>query len=123
MPSGPATPSAGETHPAERVLVVTNEDLADANEVPREIRPFLDIAEEIYVVAPTLTSWLEWLATDIDGARAAADERLHKVYDHMQADGLQPRGTIGDEDQVLAIADALADFDADLIVLATARPR
>jgi hypothetical protein len=35
----------------------------------------------------------------------------------MHADGLAPRGTIGDEDQVLAIADALADFDADLIVL------
>jgi hypothetical protein len=98
-------------------LVVTNEDLADANAVPSDIRPLLDAAEEVYVIAPTLTSWLEWLASDIDGARAAADERLHRVFDHMHADGLAPRGTIGDEDQVLAIADALADFDADLIVL------
>jgi hypothetical protein len=98
-------------------LVVTNEDLADANAVPSDIRPLLDAAEEVYVIAPTLTSWLEWLASDIDGARAAADERLHRVFDHMHADGLAPRGAIGDEDQVLAIADALADFDADLIVL------
>jgi hypothetical protein len=111
------TRSAGETPLAERVLVVTNEDLAEANEVPKEIRPFLDAAEEIYVIAPTLTSWLQWLASDVDGARTSADERLHKVFDHMHADGLAPRGAIGDEDQVLAIADALADFDADLIVL------
>jgi hypothetical protein len=102
---------------AERVLVVTNEDLAEADAVPTEIRPFLDEAEEIYVIAPTLTSWLEWVASDIDGARVAADQRLHRVFDHMHADGLQPQGSVGDEDQVVAIADALADFDADLIVL------
>lgn len=39
--------SADSRAPAERVLVVTNEDLADANAVPREIRPLLDAAEEI----------------------------------------------------------------------------
>ncbi len=117
MPPEPVTQSARERPLAGRVLVVTNEDLADANEVPREIRPLLDPAEEIYVIAPTLTSWLQWLASDVDGARTSADERLHKVFDHMHADGLAPRGAIGDEDQVLAIADALADFDADLIVL------
>ncbi|MGH2966916.1 MAG: hypothetical protein ACRDMH_16260 [Solirubrobacterales bacterium] len=117
MPPDSITQPASEVPPAERVLVVTNEDLAEATEVPTEIRPLLDSAEEVYVVAPTLTSWLQWLASDIDGARTSADERLHRVFDHMHADGLEPRGTIGDEDQVLAIADVLADFDADLIVL------
>jgi hypothetical protein len=96
---------------------VTNEELAEANEVPEAIRPLLDGAEEIYVIAPTLTSWLQWVASDVDGARVTADERLHRVFEHMHADGLRPRGSVGDEDQVVAIADALADFDADLIVL------
>jgi hypothetical protein len=96
---------------------VTNEELAKANEVPEEIHPLLDAAEEIYVIAPTLTSWLEWVASDVDGARVAADQRLHRVFDHMHADGLRPRGSVGDEDQVVAIADALAEFGADLIVL------
>jgi hypothetical protein len=117
VPFQSVTQSADLGAPAERVLVVTNEDLADANEVPREIRPLLDAAEEIYVVAPTLTSWLQWVASDVDGARVSADQRLQKVFDHMNADGFEPRGAIGDEDQVVAIADALADFDADLIVL------
>jgi hypothetical protein len=102
---------------AERILVLTNEHLADANEVPESLLPYIDEAKEIYVVAPTLTTWLQSLAGDIDRARVSADERLHTVFDHMHASGLEAHGTIGDEDQVAAIADALADFDADLIVL------
>ena len=54
---------------AQRVLVLTNEILADANEVPEAIRPLLEEAEEICVIAPTLTTWLQWVATDLDGAR------------------------------------------------------
>jgi hypothetical protein len=101
----------------ERILVLTNEHLADANAVPEALLPFIDEAQEIYVVAPTLTTWLQSLAGDIDRARVSADERLHKVFDHMHASGLEADGTVGDEDQIAAIADALADFDADLIVL------
>jgi hypothetical protein len=100
-----------------RTLVVSNETLADANEVPESLLPFIEEADEIYVVAPTLTTWLQSLAGDIDGARVSADERLHTVFDHMHASGLDPHGAVGDEDQVAAIADALAEFDADLIVL------
>jgi hypothetical protein len=96
---------------------VSNELLAEANEVPKAIRPLVDDAEEIYVIAPTLTSRLQWVASDVDGARVAADERLHTVFDHMHANGLKPQGTVGSDDQLVAIADALAEFDADLIVL------
>jgi hypothetical protein len=102
---------------AKRVLVVTNEILADANEVPASIRPIVEEADEIYVIAPTLTTWLQWLASDVDHARVSADERLQTVFDHMHAGGLEPAGTAGGENQVTAIADALAHFDADLIVL------
>ena len=117
MGSGHTELHASATPTARRVLVVTNETLAEANEIPAPIRPFLDAAEDIYVIAPTLTTWLEWVATDVDGARVSADERLRTVFDHMRAGGLRPHGAVGAEDQVLAIADALADFDADLIVL------
>jgi hypothetical protein len=103
--------------PAKRVLLLTSEDLADANEVPEPIRPLIEEAEDIYVLAPTLTTWLQWVATDVDRARVSADERLHRVFDHMHADGLAARGTVADENQVVAIADALLEFDADLIVL------
>ena len=106
---------AGPT--AQRVLVVTNEDLATANEVPPAMRPLLDEAEEIYVVAPTLTTWTHWLTDDRDNEVVAADARLRTAFDHMVASDLQPNGTVGAENQVTAIADALAQFDADLIIL------
>ncbi len=102
---------------ARRVLVLTNEDLADANEVPAAIRPIIDEAEAVYVVAPILTSWMQWLCDERDSAQAAADQRLRTVFDHMRAGGLEPRGTVGAENQVTAIADALAQFKADLIVV------
>ena len=97
------------------VLVLTNEDLAD--EVPAPLRPLVEHAEEIYVVAPALTTWMHWLTDDRDDALVAADERLRTVFAHMQAGGLKPHGEVGAEDQVTAIADALARFDANLIVL------
>jgi hypothetical protein len=112
-----ALPEPCAAPPARRVLLLTSEDLADANEVPEAIRPLIEEAEDIYVLAPALTTWLQWVATDVDGARVAADERLQRVFDHMHADGLAPRGAVADENQVVAIADALLDFDADLIVL------
>src|SRR5688500_10084842 len=102
---------------ARRVLVVTSEDLAEDNEVPQPIRPLVADAEEIYVVTPTLTSRMQWLTDEKDQARTDADERLRTVFAHMHADGLEPHGTVGAEDPVTAISDALADFDADLIVL------
>jgi hypothetical protein len=102
---------------ARRVLVVTDETLASANEVPQPILDHIERADEVYVVAPTLTTWLQSLTGDIDGARASADERLRTVFNHMDASGLESRGTVGDEDQVNAIADALDAFSADLILL------
>ena len=100
-----------------RVLAITDENLAEANEVPEPIRPLVDHAAEIYVLAPTLTTRLQWLTDDSDRAHMAAGERLRTVFDHMHAGGLVARGRVGDEDQVTAIADALADFDADLLLL------
>ena len=122
MPPRDATQQAQAAPPAKRVLVLTSEDLADANEVPKPLRPLIEEAEDIYVLAPTLTTWLQWVASDVDRARVTADKRLRRVFDHMHADGLAPRGTVADEDQVVAIADALADFDADLIVLRLHEP-
>ena len=90
--------------PAKRVLLLTSEDLADANEVPEPIRPLIEEAEDIYVIARARTE-------------ANKPKDLHRVFNHMHADGLAPRGMVADENQLVAIADALLEFDADLIVL------
>ena len=100
-----------------RVLIVSDENLAEENEVPAPLRPLLDDADDVYVVAPTLTTPLQSLTGDIDHAHDSAADRLTRLFEHMYASGLHPHGTVGDEDQLAAIGDALADFDADLIVL------
>jgi hypothetical protein len=105
MPPRDATQQAQAAPPAKRVLLLTSEDLADANEVPKPLRPLIEEAEDIYVLAPTLTTWLQWVASDVDRARVTADKRLRRVFDHMHADGLAPRGTVADEDQVVMIED------------------
>ncbi|MGH2909162.1 MAG: hypothetical protein ACRDK8_07700 [Solirubrobacteraceae bacterium] len=63
------------------MLVVTDENLASANEVPGAILAQIEQAAaqtehaaEVYVVAPTLTTRLQSLTGDIDGARTSADE-------------------------------------------------
>jgi hypothetical protein len=117
-----ATQQRQAAQPARRVLLLTSENLAKANEVPEHVRQLIDDAEEIRILAPTLTTWLQWLASDVDAARLVADERLQRVFDHMHADGIAPKGMVADEDQVVAIGDALAEFDADLIVLRLHHP-
>lgn len=114
--SSPPADSRPEVSMRPRVLMITDESLAKANEVPPAILPLVDQAE-VFVVAPTLTTRLQSLTGDIDDARSRAQARLRTVFHHMHADGLEPQGGIGDEDQVAAIADALASFDADLMVL------
>jgi hypothetical protein len=130
-PRGRATPDAqrselggDRSQMARRVLVVTDENLASANEVPGAILAQIEQAAaqtehaaEVYVVAPTLTTRLQSLTGDIDGARTSAGERLRTVFEHMGASGLEFHGTVGDEDQVTALADALDRFPADLILL------
>ena len=81
-------PGSDEDRKASRVLVVTDETLASANEVPKPILDQIEQAGEVYIVAPTLTTWLQSLTGDIDGARASADERLRTVFDHVDASGL-----------------------------------
>jgi hypothetical protein len=51
MPPRDATQQAQAAPPAKRVLLLTSEDLADANEVPKPLRPLIEEAEDIYVLA------------------------------------------------------------------------
>jgi len=109
----------------ERLLILANEFVPDAREsMSSEHRRAFDEADEILVIAPTLTTRLQSWVSDIDGARALADERMRRIVADM-GDAGQERagGAVGDEDQVLAVADALAEFSADRLVVVVRDPR
>jgi hypothetical protein len=109
---------------AKRVLIIANEAVADRPAgVPEVVRRQVLEAEEVRVIAPTLTTRLQSWVSDIDAAAAAADERMNAIVGSIEASG-QPaaRGDVGDQDPVQAVADALAVFPADALILAVHAP-
>jgi hypothetical protein len=109
---------------AKRVLIIANEAVADRPAgVPDVVRRQVLEADEVRVVAPMLTGRLQSWVSDIDAAALAADQRMQAIVGSIGAAGQgAARGQIGDEDPLQAVADALAVFPADALILAVHAP-
>jgi len=110
---------AAETPPGtHRVLVVANETVG-GQALLETLGRIAQPGTELLVVAPALPSRVRHWASDVDGARADAERRLQETVSHLGSTGLTVRGEVGDDDPLLAIADALRTFGADEIVIST----
>jgi hypothetical protein len=103
-----------------RLLILTADPSAETN--LRE--PLEEIAGgeelEVKVVAPLRPeSTLDLVTGDIDDAKAGAEERAERSAEESEEAESVTRADadVGDADQLLAIGDALAEFEADHIVL------
>jgi hypothetical protein len=107
-----------------RILIIASEAVADRpGGVPEAVRRQVLAAEEVRVVGPTLTSRLQSWTSDIDAAATSADDRVRAIVESIQTTGQRAsRGSVGDEDPLQAIADALAVFPADALILAVHTP-
>jgi nucleotide-binding universal stress UspA family protein len=104
---------------ARRVLVVVNEN-ADRDELHAALHErVVRTRADVLVVAPALNSRLRHWLSDEDAARRQADERLCRCVEQLRLSGFAAEGLIGDSDPVQAIEDALALFEADVLVIAT----
>jgi hypothetical protein len=104
----------------DRVLIIANALITNARRsLPTSLRQHDNHAREVLVIAPMLTTRLQCLTSDIDDAHHAAQQRLRDIAADMSTFRTPPLTTIGDENQVLAVADALATFDADACVVVT----
>jgi hypothetical protein len=74
---------------------------------------------ELLVVAPVLASPLHYVANDERAEVADAEARLAAVVDGLHAAGFDARGTVGDDDPVQALGDALAEFPAVEVLVVT----
>jgi hypothetical protein len=72
---------------------------------------------EAFVVCPARVSSLRHWTSNIDGARAQAQQTLEEILARFRDEGIEARGAVGDEDPVRAIEDALRTFGADEIVV------
>ena len=115
-----ATPS-GE---AQRVLVLANETVSAA-ELIEELRRIDQAGHAQYFVCvpanPVDTGQAQhkgaafiWEATG-----EAAQQRLDHTLDIMRTEGLQAEGALGDYRPLRALADAVASFDPDQLVIST----
>lgn len=104
--------------PGKRLLFVADAAVAAVAELPTAARALVDAAAEVYVLTPALPGRLAWLADDVDRCRHVADERLDTVLGHMRSIGAHVSGLAGRGSVMTVIADAVADFGPDHILLA-----
>jgi hypothetical protein len=102
-----------------RILVIANPPCPCPSLADEVARRALASPADVVVVAPALNSRLRHLVSDVDGAVMKARERAGLAVDALHERGVDARGTVGDSNPVMAIEDALADFPATEIVIAT----
>ena len=102
-----------------RILVIANETVGGEELLAILRRKAEGVHESVLVVCPALNSQLRTWASDEDGARAAAQQRLDASLAQLASDGVQAEGAVGDGDPLQAIEDALRTFGADEIVIST----
>ncbi len=108
--------------PIRRVLVIANQTATS----PRLIAELQDCSArgpvDLHLVVPALNSRVSHWLSATDGALSDARRRAADAKAVLMAHGLDVSVEIGDSVPVLAIDDALADFDADEIVISTLPP-
>ncbi len=106
----------------DRLLFVADAAVADVDQLPSAVRAVIDSAAEIYVITPTLPGRLAWLADDVDRFRHVADDRLDLVLEHMRSIGAHASGLAGRGSVSLVIADAVAEFKPNHVLIALRSP-
>ncbi len=79
-------------------------------------------AAEIRVLAPARIGFLDRWASDVEGARRRAQQRLVITVASLAKVGIAAEARVGDEDLVQAVEDATRSFAATEVVLVTADP-
>jgi len=104
--------STEEQGVSRRILVVATETFAGD-----DVHGLVDA--EVVVVTPALIGRLGYWTGDDRRSRRDAVERLWVCLESLRRSGVEARGRVGDADPLQAIEDALREFDADEIVVAT----
>src|SRR3954467_9204469 len=102
-----------------RILAIANETVDGDALHELIVEHAAGLPTEILVVAPALNSRVRHWFSDEDGARQAAELRLAISIERLERAGIRAYGWIGDADPLEAIADALAVFEADELIIST----
>lgn len=121
-PRGPIGPPPGEE--LHRVLIVITAPV----EEPAAVEEMVRVAGlssrpegvDVLLLAPAQISFLDRWATDVEGARRAAQASLVATVAALAKAGIAAEARVGDESVVQAVEDQLESFAADEVVLVSA---
>ncbi|HWM62885.1 MAG TPA: hypothetical protein VNP96_02730 [Solirubrobacterales bacterium] len=77
-------------------------------------------AVDVRVLAPASIGFLDRWASDVEGSRQRAQERLVATVAALAKAGIEAEARVGDEDAVQAVEDQLQSYPADEVILVTA---
>lgn len=104
-----------------RVLLVVTHPLEEPAEVREVVRAAhlrrSDEDLEVQVLAPARIGFLDRWASDVEGAREAAQRSLVVTCAELAKAGIPAEGRVGDESLVQAVEDQLGSFPANEVVL------
>ena len=102
-----------------RVLVVVTDPLDPAaiEQVSSAVR---GEKTEMMVLSPARIGFLDRWASDVEGARREAQQRLVIAVAALAAAGIEAEARVGDEDIVQAVEDQLGSFPASEVILISA---
>jgi hypothetical protein len=100
-----------------RLLIAAGQAAARPEQLPSGIRALIAAADDIWVIAPSLPSGLQWLVSDTDNATEQADERLETVLGQLDEMDAPASGSVGADDPLLAFEDAIREFAPDHLLV------
>lgn len=115
-------PAPGDTR--RRLLIVVSWPLEEAGAI-REVTALAaagPTAAEVLVLSPARIGFLDRWASDVEGARRRAQERLVITVASLAKAGIAAEARVGDEDLVQAVEDQVQSFAATIVVLVTGSP-
>lgn len=106
------------------VLIVAAEDVEDPSDVARitsaaGLGGQAEVAD-VRVVVPARIGFLDRWASDVEGARHGAQQRLVATVAALAKAGVTAEARVGDEDVVQAVEDQLQSYPATEVVLVSA---
>ncbi len=102
-----------------RILVIANETVGGGPLRKQIEERSSGYDTEVLVVSPALNTPVRHWASDEDGARAEAQQRLEASLARLRQAGIEASGEVGDGDPLQAIEDAVRTFGPDEIIIST----
>lgn len=120
-PRGPIGAPAGADAPRRLLVVVSRalDDPAAIAAIAAEAARGGPDPTELLVLSPARIGFLDRWASDVEGARREAQQRLVVTVAALAKAGLDAQATVGDEDLVQAVEDQLGSFLATEVILVT----